>query len=156
MNHVTQGYNECVLATIAALSDTPIDVIRRIAQEFTGADWADFLFYKSGCSELDKAIEHICSHVGLPPVISHLSSKITTGSGAPDLSGKGQLIFGFNHNGIQIGLHSVAYENGLIYDGTLICPVTWESVIKHYTEVKGYEVFVAGVYPIEKTTKPIE
>ena len=134
MNHIRQGYNDCILATIAMLANTDLETVHQTASKLAGStsltefNWMDELNKRS----TDQAIQYataVAHEVGLKMTIFTRSAYMTATGFNPDLSGKGQIsirIEGFYESG-----HSMAYANGLVYDPSYDSPVgeTWTAFL---------------------------
>lgn len=151
MKHVQQGDNECVLATLAMLAEIDIERAREIAADVAGVNRKDFdwwsIFQPSvagrgdGCPYILE-IAH-AMNLDIDPVVmvgaipsGTLSHRIVGFVPAkPNLTGKGQVsILG----DILGGGHSMAYENGKIYDPGLVYPqkCSWKTIVKRYGVTK--------------------
>ena len=126
MKHIKQGHNECKLATIAMLADISLDKVREIAcQAVNVTSWANL--YKND-ERYFTAIAVVLGIIivkgkvliasDIVPLLNNMEAistatakKYLPGETLP-LNGKGELFIGWVTN----FAHSVAYENGIIFD----------------------------------------
>jgi len=103
-----QGYNECALATLAALADKPLNWIRETACSYAGVTrWAD-----ADPRTFWMALTKTAADVGLANNVKNWRRYMGTGTiSATSLKGRGSIII----RG-EGAAHAMAYENGLVYD----------------------------------------
>lgn len=70
-----QGTCECLLATVAALSDRPLSTVRKLAQEYSGEAWT---YTWTSPSRVTATMDYLCETLGLPPIDS--SCDVDTGT----------------------------------------------------------------------------
>lgn len=137
MKKVHQGHNGCVLATLAMLANVSYEEAEQragIAITEAGLGWREnwwSTFGYASYSDTKKIAIIVARELGLSgfiPVPKVVNVK-STGS-VPNLKGKGQISVELPYSG-----HSMAYENGLIYDPDFDSFVgeTWEQ----YTARRG-------------------
>ena len=140
-----QGDSECALATIAMLADVPLEEVRKVALEAAGvSEWNNLMF--TDTSSIEKYFQGIdaCIDRWKIPFLDNSTRKkllnnpyidcIDTGEkvakkyvkerciACADLSGRGHLSINYGRH----GGHSVAFENGIIYDGGQISPMRYK------------------------------
>jgi len=150
---------ECILATIAMLSDKPIELIRRRACGKLGIpSWTNFRRGVPNPKHYWKAVNYLVRFYGLQDMVhsgddgspmAGVDSKTRTYDVKPDkpmdFQGKGQIIFHvYSFLGAQRGSHSVAVENGMVYDSNMDKPIAlkeyWGLMWSHYSP--GYDGLV--------------
>ena len=118
MKKVQQKHNGCVLATLAMLTDISYEEAEeqaRVAVIETGLCWNGNWWNTFGYVGRDTArtIANVtASQLGMTEFmpVTRVRDAQSTGD-SPNLCGKGQVSVEFD-----VGGHSMAYENGLVYD----------------------------------------
>lgn len=151
MKKVQQEHNGCVLATIAMLADIPLIRAEEHAQAATrglglswDGDWWSVFGYLGRESAISLARE-TARRAGLKDFtpLTRVREVMGNSTGtSPDLRGRGQISVELPEGG-----HSMAYENGLIYDSDfLLAPrETW----KEYVTRKGNDILKVIVTPFK-------
>ena len=144
---------ECILATIAMLADKPIELIRRRACGKLGIPaWTDHERRVPNSKLYWKAVNYLIRFYDLQAMVYiggegdnvMATSEIRARTHQAmldkpiDFQGKGQIIFHhYSFLGNDIGCHSVAMENGLVYDGNMDNPIPlkeyWGLMWNHYS-----------------------
>lgn len=159
MKHVKQGLNECLLASFAMLADIDIELARTVAKNVFYrlkpdgwyTDWYSSLNYFDGIEGMVEYLTEISKEMNIqfldkPTVRTCEQAKASTGINErePDLSGRGQISISLGFS----GGHSMAYENGLIYDphGKFPEGETW----KHFKKRHHCYIYKVRVVPVKK------
>jgi hypothetical protein len=144
MKHIHQGPSECKLATIAMLADVSLEECRVLVCKATDTvTWESVLscgkeaFWK-GIDALLPLVEKlpvkILMYKELLPIVNGVTSsfggvtKYMPNESLP-LQGKGEMFVGYWFRN-----HSVAYENGIIYDPEMYKECSFDEWMKLRTE----------------------
>ena len=114
-----QGDDECALAVLAMLTDTPLSVVRTLALKNTNAP-----SWYTNVKGFSSTIANLCFISGLPDLTAPYERNFPSSHQSTiDLSGRGQIYI------LWFGTaHVVAYEDGIIYDSGYEGPMplqTW-------------------------------
>ena len=113
-----QGDDECALAVLAMLTDTPLSVVRTLALKNTNAP-----SWHTDIKGFSSTIAKLCFISGLPDLTRPYERKLPSSQSPIDLSGRGQIFILWCCTS-----HVVAYEDGIIYDSDYEGPMplqTW-------------------------------
>ncbi len=149
-----QGYNECLLATIAALSNTPLKTVRKYACERAGYEhwsqmidnvdagtywiYAKDIAYLFGGPDMWALIGPAGSHV--PG--SSVSELDTYGMRKLPDKGRGTITFKSKRRGVRIS-HIAPWKDGLIYDPeNPKTPMTFRQYLKLRPRMKVWTVTI--------------
>ena len=127
MKLIKQRPYECYLAVVAMLADVPVDLVRETAAQLAGTpvewfEWFEDLDWLP-VTERNAKGERLCKAFGLPALKASMAVGTVGNNDVGSLHGKGQIAF-------RAGLtaHTVAYENGIIFDPDPEYPggMTWQ------------------------------
>lgn len=136
MKIIKQGPFECKLAVIAMLADVSMEEVRRVACEAAGVDcWYNIfnvidLHIIANKDLYWKGVNACLSKWNVPvsggDILTSMNMEVFNyyPDEKPDLSGKGEIILLFDIE-MRTG-HSMAFEDGLVYDPEQDGPVTFE------------------------------
>lgn len=102
-----QGPCECLLATVAALSDRSLSAVRELAEQHSGQSWLDTWKYRD---RLTATMDYLCETLGLPPIDS--SARVDAGT-KWTLPTTGR---GYVRVYTAWGAHIMPWENGRVCD----------------------------------------
>mgnify|MGYP001557974175 FL=1 len=113
-----QGDDECALAVLAMLTDTPLSVVRTLAlKNINAPSWY------ANVKGFSSTITNLCFISGLPDLTAPYNQNLPSSQAAMGLAGRGQIYI------LWVGTaHVVAYEDGIIYDSGYEGPMplqTW-------------------------------
>jgi len=125
MKHIRQDINECLLASVAMLTDEPREKIWKFADELArGREFHDYQdMMRRGRENILTQNKILQRFLGLQ-VVEHEKEDMHIGASPDenlDLSGTGFMAVYFE-NGEG---HALAYESGLVHDPNLQGPVSW-------------------------------
>ena len=151
MKKEPQSFNGCVLATIAMLADIPLIRAEEHAQAATrglGLPWGGDWWSVFGCLGRESAISlarEMARRAGLKdfsPVVRVREIMGNSTGTSPDLRGRGQISVELPEGG-----HSMAYEDGFIYDSDF--PAAPRETWEEYVTRKGNDILKVIVTPFK-------
>ena len=111
MKMESQGSEECMLATLAALQGRSLEAARAEARALAGASWPELMAQRHQTAQATEKIWDTIHRLAGPlaPCFPRLA---TAPTGIPPMpAGKGTVMVFFNGC-----VHMIAYEDGLLYD----------------------------------------
>lgn len=122
-----QGLNECVLATIAALTKTPLSEVRKTACLFAGIEIDDWCSVLDDVKKFWEITESVAMRFGGPNMWAMVSpvGRFVAGSSVSQMDihgmrklpdkGRGTITFKSRRRGTKMS-HIMPWKDGLIYD----------------------------------------
>jgi hypothetical protein len=154
----TQGHNECMLATFAAVSRMPLSEVRDLALSLSGAKswndvlsvpcWAEGIIYKMA------KWKKIPAEAFIPPFL-YMSDYVPVGSNSYDLSGIGTILIYYKDAFGELTGHIAPYEDWKIYNSSEFSAekrkngVTLEEYMNIAKENRFTEVQIHQIYQIK-------
>ena len=148
-----QGRNECVLATIAALSSRPLSEVRDLACEVAMVDtWNEVLGTPQYWSTV-ASVARTFRVTGVPTLREWKAAQRTAGSVPPastkavlPTTGQGSVAFRYSDR----GPHICPFENGYLYDSSSDTPMR-PRTLEEFCRTEGAKV--RGIFPAARKAK---